>query len=42
MRDGLTLQAMIDERTGMARHAKWTRALLFAILAFTVVLEALG
>ena len=33
---------MIDGRTAMAKHTTWIGFLLFAILAVTVVLEALG
>lgn len=33
---------MIDGRTAMAKHTKWVGALLFAILALTVFMEALG
>jgi hypothetical protein len=33
---------MIDGRTAIAKHTKWVGLLLFALLAVTVVIEALG
>jgi hypothetical protein len=33
---------MLDGRTAMAKHTKWVGFLLFALLALTVVIEALG
>ena len=36
------LLLMIDGRTTIAKHTKWIGFLLFAILAVTVVIEALG
>jgi hypothetical protein len=33
---------MIDGRTTMAKHTKWVGLLLFALLALTIVIEALG
>ena len=37
-----TFFSMLDGRTNMAKHTKWIGLLLFAILAVTVVIEALG